>query len=136
MLITCLPLLGFGQSEIQVETNFDGRHCRGDRGACSFTPAEQGRSANSSLAYDPKQGLILKIKTNNLSNKQIIKAIGEPITETSKTKDLKLTVEADFDVESVLLRQLNMPNERFTIRAGNYPITFKDDMLLVVFKIE
>jgi hypothetical protein len=136
IVIFSLPTLIIGQNEIQTESNFSGRHRRGTVGLCSIGSSGQGKATNnSSLRYDSKNGLILTIKTQNLTEEEILKVIGEPIDEFSNNKSLITTIEGDFELDAALLRALKMPQQQFLIKAGSYPVTYKDNLLEIVFEV-
>jgi len=78
-----------GQNEIQTEANFNGRHCRGTVGLCAIKSGDMiDNNGNSTLIYNPKQGLLLNIKIDDLTNEEIRKAFGKAVFENSIDSEL------------------------------------------------
>jgi hypothetical protein len=132
----CLPLLIIDQNEIQTESNFNGRHCRGAVGLCSIGSSIEGKNtSNSSLFYDKEAGLIFTVKVNHLSDEEVIKVLGEPLDKSNKNKSLEMTVEEDFELDFALVQQLKISSKHVVIKAGSYPVTLKDNLLQIVFEV-
>jgi hypothetical protein len=137
IIIFCLPILVVGQNEMQAESNFNGRHCRGTVGLCNIGSSIEGKSiSNSKVMYDTNQGIVLTIEAGKLTNEEVLKVFGEPINETYNYKNLEMKVEADFEIEVELLKALKVPQNRVVIKAGTYPTTFKDNSLQIIFEVD
>lgn len=131
-----MPLIIIGQNEIQTESNFNGRHCRGTVGLCTIGSGDMAKNnGNSTMVYDPEQGLLLTIKMDNLTDEELSKAFGKAVNRKSNNEELQLIVEEDFELDRQLLKTLNVPKESVIIKSGNYASIRKVNSVTVLFKL-
>lgn len=134
--ILCMPLIIIGQNEIQTESNFNGRHCRGKVGLCAIGSGDMAKNnVNSTLIYDAKKGLVLNIKMDNLTDEELSKAFGKVVNRKNNNEELLLIVEEDFELDQSLLKTLKVPKERVIIKSGNYASIRKVNSVTVLFKL-
>jgi hypothetical protein len=50
-ILLCLPFVRFSQKEINIDANFNGRHCRGKTGICSIDTGKNKADTNASFLY-------------------------------------------------------------------------------------
>lgn len=128
--ITFLSLITTAQ-EVEVETNFNGRHCRGDRGICSLVIIDDLISNNSKLSFN-NQKLILTVYLEKIKREDIAKIYGKDVDDNEDITGIPFIMEDDLEIDQNILKSLKTPFYRFVINKGSYPVSKEGNELRII----
>lgn len=139
---TCLLIFLFfinfiasGQVELQIDSNFNGRHCRGDRGICSFE-LNKNKEFNSTLSYDNHNGLLLTVIVSQLTETDVKQVIGLSIDALVKSDNLQFEMLEKYEISLDIRTAIELPKHYQNIRKGLHPADYKDGLLLIKLQLE
>ncbi len=132
-----LPFLMFSQeSEVEVNSSFDGRHCYGTNGLCDLSVDTDKKEPNGTLIYNKNsQTLTLVIDRTMIASDEESKIINEIVDEEGGIKYVFIT-DHDFILNDDIKTSLGIVQKTYMILKGNYPIMIKKDTLTITFKLE
>jgi len=138
ILILCIPLLIFSQEivsekTISINANFNGRHCRGDRGICAID-AKNNQEANATIEYSETNNTItISIIRTKINESETLQILGNPIGEEN---NFQFIMDDDYIFQPSLLNLLKINSAELKILKGSYPIEITNDTFILKINLE
>ncbi len=129
LLILTATISAAQENRVAVEANFEGRHCRGDRGICSLQSIGK-QEANATLYKTTENILTMEIFRNRLSPEQEIQLFGEAITPENQDRLVFEQPEAQ-SLLPELKSVLKIDEGIYNIAPGSYPATVTKERIFI-----
>lgn len=142
LIVWCLAPLCLAQTDLNTENevyatlNFNGRHCRGDRGVCSITVENKMSNANTIISIVDDATIELLILKNALEASDFGKICGIEAEEVSEEKALYFTVEEPFSLPESLISTLHLNPQKRTIQKNVYEITVSEEYFIIILNLQ
>ncbi len=136
-ILLLLPFMVFSQeSEVEVNSSFDGRHCNGANGLCDLLINTDRKDPNAKLIYNKSnQTLTLVIDRTEITAEEELKIMKEIVTKEGNIKYVFIN-DYDFILNTDIKTSLEMGQKVSIIPKGKYAIIIKKDSLTITFKLE
>ncbi|MFC7357269.1 hypothetical protein ACFQO1_06195 [Jejudonia soesokkakensis] len=142
LLIGCLAPLCLAQADFDTENevyatiNFNGRHCRGDRGICSVIVENKASNANSIIAVVNDSKIELLILKDALETSEFSKICGIEAEEISDKKALYFIMEEPFMLPENLISTLHLNPQKRTIQNKEYAISVSEEYFIITLNLQ
>lgn len=142
LFLSFMPILVFAQSgttntSITAKTSFNGRHCRGTHGLCSFDATARTIDTNCTISYNEIENtIIIEINRSKISLQEHVQILREdPQNYTSSTQVYYL-MEDDFIIPNSISQQLQIHGQDVKINSGSFPLIMTEDTIIITFNLE
>lgn len=135
-IVFLISFVAFCQNELQIDSNFNGRHCRGDRGICSFELNKNKQEFNSTLSYDNHNGLLLTVIVSQLTETDVKQVIGLSIDALVKSDNLQFEMLEKYEISLDIRTAIELPKQYQNIKKGLHPAYYKDGLLFIKLQLE
>lgn len=142
LFLSFMPMLVFAQSgttntSITAKTSFNGRHCRGTHGLCSFDDTARTIDTNSTIIYDgARNTIIIEINRSRINLQEHFHILREDPQNYTGNTQVYYLMEDDFIIPNSISQQLQIYEPDVKINSGTYPLTMTENTITITFNLE
>ncbi|WP_299208066.1 hypothetical protein [uncultured Dokdonia sp.] len=140
--LSFIPSLIFGQIEtnnnsITAKTSFNGRHCRGTHGLCSFDDTARTIDTNSTITYNEVGNtIIIEVNRSRINSNEHFQILREDPQNYIENTQIYYLMEDDFMIPNSISQQLHIFRQDVKINSGMYPLIMTENTITITFNLE